>query len=204
MKMQEIGVYVILTKPSLSYEKILEVCIKYNIKLVQLREKDLNDKELLNIAKRLVKMTIGTNTKIVINDRVDIAYLSGSEYVHVGQDDIPVSDIKNFFKNLKIGKSNHSLKELKASLKEDVNYVAFGPIFHTDTKPTYSPVGLEKLKEALKIANKPLVAIGGINESNLKDILKIGVKNFCMVRYFMETIFFEDRLKKILDLIQNN
>ncbi|MCX7954870.1 MAG: thiamine phosphate synthase [Bacteroidales bacterium] len=205
--MNNFGLYIIITNPIIKHTKIAEVCVKYKIKMIQLREKSIPDKEIIKIAKDIRKITNNTDTNFVVNDRLDIATIVNADYIHIGQDDIAYEDIRRINKKIKIGISNHSIKQLKESLTKNYNYYAFGPIFKTPTKPSYKEVGLSNLKKAVKLMNnKPLVAIGGIFDYNLDKILTTGVKNFCMVRYFMESkniSEFEDKLKKILDIIHD-
>jgi len=84
-----LGLYVIITRPTLPYARIAEQCVKLGIRMLQLREKDLDDRKLLSIARELRSITRGTNTNLVINDRPDIAALCDADYLHLGQDDIP-------------------------------------------------------------------------------------------------------------------
>lgn len=186
-KMQATSNYIIITKPILPYKTIAEIAVKNNVEYLQLREKDISDKELLNIALQLRKITQNTNTKLVINDRPDIALLCQADLLHLGQDDIPVEKAHTIVGNMPIGLSTHNLEQVIKANELQLEYIGFGPIFTTNTKKGVIPKGIEKLKEALNISTHKIVAIGGISEKNADEIAKTKASYAAMVSYFMET-----------------
>ena len=194
--MKNIGLYIIITKPFLPYNKVAEICVENNIGMMQLREKHLPDKELLKIAKDLRTITKGTNTKLVINDRSDIAILCDADCLHLGQDDISIEDAREIVGNsMMIGLSTHSIKQAKEALLKKPDYIGFGPIFKTTTKEKPDPeVGIEKLKEVLEFADVPVIALGGVFPENINEVLSAGAKNIALVRYFMETENLKNRI----------
>ena len=198
-----IGLYIIITNPILSYKKIAKICVSNKIKFLQLREEGLNDKNLLSIAKEIYSITNGTETNLVINNRLDIALLSGAKYLHVGQNDISPFDVKSlkFMNVIKTGISTHTIYQIESANLHSNTYIGFGPIFKTETKKDYLPVGLDNLKMAIKKSIAPVVAIGGINDTNIVDVLKSGAKNIAMVSYFMKTKDLDYKIKKINNLI---
>lgn len=159
------------------------------ISYVQLREKNLDDRKLITLARRLKNIFNGTVTRFIINDRPDIALIVGADGIHLGQDDMTYHDAKALVgNNVHIGLSTHNLTQLNEALLLNPTYVGFGPIFATTTKAKPDPVvGTTLLSEAVKIATVPLVAIGGIFLENIDEVLKTGAKNICMVRYFMQS-----------------
>ncbi|MCX7862119.1 MAG: thiamine phosphate synthase [Bacteroidales bacterium] len=197
--MKNFGIYAIITKPSILYEEVAEVFAEEEIKFVQLREKHLSDAELLNVARKLKSMFHHTSTKLIVNDRVDIALLSGADGLHIGQEDLPIYEVRKILpENFMIGVSTHNLIQLNIALQNNPSYVGFGPIFPTVTKANPDPVvGTTWLKEALNIATVPVVAIGGIFPENIDEVLLAGAKNICMVRYFMEAKSKEELKKRI-------
>jgi len=185
--MDDFGIYVILTKPVLPYTQIAEICVENKIKMLQLREKHLTDKQLLSIAKDLRCITGGTETKLVINDRPDIAMLCSADYLHLGQDDIDIEYARSIVGDIKVGVSTHSIQQVVDTLKKQPDYIGFGPVFATNAKAIPDPpVGLDLLAEAIGISSVPVVAIGGIFPENVQDIIRAGARNMAFVRYFMQ------------------
>jgi len=136
--------------------------------LVQLRMKRLGDGETLELARWAVAQARAASALLFVNDRFDLALLSGADGVHLGQDDLPPESLPAAARaRLWVGLSTHSLGQLEASRTRPIDYVAFGPVFGTGSKDTgYPPRGLELLAEAAKRAAHPLVAIGGISAEN--------------------------------------
>ncbi len=196
------GLYVIITRPVLSYATIAEQCVKLGIKMLQLREKHLDEKQLLRVARELRQITRGTSTKLVINDRPDIAALCDADYLHLGQDDIPIEEARKIVGNMKIGLSTHTIEQAKAALHKNPDYIGFGPIFPTNAKiKPDSPVGNEKLKLVVEFSNVPVVTIGGIFPENIDSVLSTGVRSIAMVRHLMQTEFFFECAKMIIEKI---
>lgn len=193
------GLYLIITKPVLSYQEIARLAVKHNIRYLQLREKQLSDRELISIGKEILKITAGTKTKFIFNDRADLAKLVNADGLHLGQDDLTLSEAKSIFGKDKIyGISTHSLEQVKTALVQKPDYIGFGPIFPTPTKAKPDPVvGLSKIREVVSTSSVPVIAIGGIDESNAEQVIVAGAKNICLVRYFMSSPDLEARIRKI-------
>lgn len=199
--MEDFGLYIIITKPFLSYTTIAEKCVAHGIKMLQLREKNLPDRELIKIGKEIRNITKGTGTKLVINDRPDIAAICEADFLHLGQDDISINDAREIVGDMKIGLSTHSIEQAKEALKNNPSYIGFGPVYPTNAKAIPDkPVGTEQLKQVLGFANIPVVAIGGIFPENIKHVIDAGAKNIVMVRYFMQTGEFDKRVNEIKKL----
>lgn len=134
--------------------------------LVQLRAKSASAREVLGLARELVPLCAEHGAELCVNDRPDLALLSGAPWVHVGQDDLPIGAVRALGP-LKVGVSTHDLGQLDRALAERPDYVAFGPVFATRSKAQADPVvGLPALAEAglrARAAGVPLVAIGGID-----------------------------------------
>lgn len=134
-------------------------------RILQIRAKRLASGPLLALCDAVVELGIAYDASIVVNDRPDLARLSGAAGAHVGQDDLAPADARAVLGPAAIlGVSTHSLAQLSAALAEPVTYVAVGPVFGTSTKDTgYTPVGIEFVREAARLAAPlPVVAIGGI------------------------------------------
>ncbi len=197
--MQDFGLYIIITKPELSYEEIAKICVRQNIKMIQLREKQLTDREIIEAGRRIKSITAGTNTLLVINDRVDLALAAGADVLHLGQDDLPIEEARKIAGDrLKIGLSTHSIEQVREALTHKPDYIGFGPVYPTNAKARPdAPVGVEMLKEVLAFADVPVVAIGGIFPENLDEVVAAGAKNVALVRHFMQTTETEQRIVEI-------
>ncbi len=202
--MENFGLYIIITKPVLPYTRVAEICVENEIKMLQLREKYLPDRELLKIAKDIKRITKGTKTNFVINDRPDIAVLCDADCLHLGQEDMPYEEARKIFgTNKMIGLSTHSIVQAKEALKNRPDYIGFGPVYATPTKEKPDAVvGTEMLKEVSGFTDVPIVAIGGIFPENIEQVLKAGARNIAMVRYFMETTELDKRIKEIKSVIK--
>jgi len=200
--MKNFGLYIIITKPQSTYRQIAESCVKQGVKMLQLREKLISDKELIKIGKEIRAITKGSETSFVMNDRPDIAAICDADFLHLGQDDISIEDARKIVGDMKIGLSTHSIQQVKAALVQKPDYIGFGPIYKTTTKAKPDPtVGVEKLRHVLDIATVPVVAIGGIFPENIDDILNAGAKNIALVRHFMQTDQFDQRIHDFTNLL---
>lgn len=154
------------------YEVTQEI-ITAGVKIIQFRAKNLTDKELVTYALKL--RLIAQKITFIINDRIDIALIVEADGVHLGQDDIPVSLARKLLKEKIIGLSTHSLEEAIQASKEEIDYLAIGPIYHTYTKKNAkTSLGPEIIPKIKKITSTPIIAIGGINEGNIHEIIKAG------------------------------
>ncbi len=197
--MKNFGIYAIISNPRMLHEDVAEVLADEKIQYVQLREKNLHDRKLIALARKLKNIFLGTSTRLIINDRPDIAKIVGADGLHLGQEDMNYHDARTIAgNNMEIGLSTHNLTQLKDALLLNPSYVGFGPIYHTTTKAKPDPVvGTSLLSEALKIATVPVVAIGGIFPENIDEVLRAGAKNICMVRYFMQSESKQELKEKI-------
>jgi thiamine-phosphate pyrophosphorylase len=147
--------------------------------LLQLRAKALGARETLALLRALAPICRASGTLLFANDRPDLAVLAAADGVHVGQSDLSLSDVRRFAPALKVGVSTHDATELERALAERPDYVAFGPVFPTNTKSNPEPVvGLDALERAVdqaRDAGIPLVAIGGIDRERAPSIAKLGV-----------------------------
>jgi thiamine-phosphate pyrophosphorylase len=153
-------------------------------RVIQLRAKRLPSGPFLEHADAMVHAAEPYAAAIVINDRVDIARLSGAGGVHVGQDDVPPSDARRLLgAGALIGYSTHTVAQIEAAAAEPVSYIAIGPVFGTDTKATgYEPVGVEMVAEAVRRSRGvPVVAIGGITLETAPDVIAAGASSVAII-----------------------
>ena len=142
--------------------------------LLQLRAKHSNARDTLWLLRALRPLCTQAGTRLIANDRADLAILGECDGVHVGQDDLPIAVVRKLAPGLLVGVSTHTLVQLSAALADKPDYVAFGPIFSTASKERADPaVGLSLLAEAhaaARSAGIPLVAIGGINLERARQV----------------------------------
>jgi thiamine-phosphate pyrophosphorylase len=155
----------------------LEAAVRGGVDFVQLREKDLSDADLLRVLEEARAVTRGLGVPLVVNDRPDLAVLVGADYVHVGQDDLPLRAVRRF--GIPAGLSTHSREELE---RAEADYVAVGPVFATPTKPGRPAVGLELVRRAAERAPAPWFAIGGIDRTNVAEVVAAGARRIAVVR----------------------
>jgi thiamine-phosphate pyrophosphorylase len=151
---------------------------------IQLRAKDLNDAESLQIVTDALAVTNGTPTKLVVNDYWRAAIVAGAEHLHLGQEDLVDADLKAIHDaGLTLGISTHDDEELETALRADPDYIALGPIFPTTLKSMrFAPQGIPKITEWKKrIGNIPLVAIGGIKLEQAPAIFAAGADSIAVV-----------------------
>ena len=147
---------------------------------LQLRAKSESGAALLELADAVVAAASGA--RVIVNDRADIAAMSGAAGVHVGQDDLPVDDARKIVgADAIVGVSTHDPAQVRPALGTSATYVAVGPIFRTGTKDTgYAPRGYELIREAAG-RGKPIVAIGGITLETAREVISAGAASVAVI-----------------------
>ena len=159
-------------------------------RLIQLRAKDTSARWLLDAADALVAAAAPYEAAIIVNDRADVARLSGAAGVHLGQDDLPPAEARRLVGDeALVGWSTHSSTQLAASLHEPVSYVAVGPVFATATKVTgYAPVGVALVRDAVaRAGGRPVVAIGGITLDAAPAVIEAGAASVAVIGDLLAT-----------------
>ena len=161
---------------------IAEAMIKGGVDLIQLRGKKQSIDELVDLAEELHELTSISSTPLIVNDHAEIARRVPVEGVHVGQDDDSIEVTRHKVERaVWVGKSTHSLEQARAAQREGADYIGFGPIFATPTKPDYQPIGLKNIKQAHLDVDIPIFCIGGITIDNLQSAIDAGAKRVVMV-----------------------
>lgn len=170
-----------------SIEDVASQLLAAGIKIIQYREKKKKGGEMLEECKILRKLTKEAGAFFIVNDHIDIAMLVGADGVHIGQEDIPVAEVRRLVgENCVIGLSTHSPAEAHAAVEQGADYIGVGPIYATQTKEDVcAPVGLEYLNYVAKNIPIPFAAIGGIKEHNIGEVAKNGAKCCCLVSEFV-------------------
>ena len=163
------------TRPDL--ESFLEAAVRGGVDIVQIREKKLADGDLLAALQQAREVTRRLGVPLVVNDRPDLARLAEADYVHVGQDDLPVEAARAFA--VGVGQSTHAPPELDAT---KADYAGVGPVFETPTKEGRPAAGLEYVRYAAAHARLPWFAIGGIDDSTVGDVVAAGARRVAVVR----------------------
>lgn len=153
-------------------------------RLLQLRAKDLPSGAFLDLSDALVGLAGEYEASIIVNDRVDVARLSGAAGVHVGQEDLsPAAARAQLGPAAIIGFSTHTVAQVEGALTEPISYIAVGPVFGTATKETgYSAVGLDLVSAAARLAGPvPIVAIGGVKLENARAAIDAGASSVAVI-----------------------
>jgi thiamine-phosphate pyrophosphorylase len=164
-------------------EHALHEALAGGVDVLQLREKDAADDEILAAAKTFRAVCSEHDALFVLNDRPDLAVAAAADGVHVGQDDESVARAREQVgPELLIGLSTHSREQLAAALETDADYVCVGPVYATPTKPDYPAVGLDLVRHAAGVADRPWFAIGGIDGKNVTEVAAAGAPRIVVVR----------------------
>jgi thiamine-phosphate pyrophosphorylase len=152
-----------------------EAMIKGGVDLIQLRGKDQSVEELVELAAELHELTAQSFTPLIVNDHAEVASKVPVEGVHVGQDDDSIDVVRRKAgRPVVVGKSTHSLGQARAAQREGADYIGFGPIFATPTKPDYRPIGLKEINRVHLDVGLPIFCIGGIKIDNLEQVIAAG------------------------------
>lgn len=173
------------TEDFLAVLKLVEAAASAQIDLLQIREKQLSGRVLYELARQAADITRGTRTKLLINDRSDIASAAGADGVHLTTSSLMPEVVRRAFgPEFLIGVSTHSLAEAADASSNGADFVVFGPVFETSSKMQHGDsVGVEELeKVARRLAPFPVLALGGINPGNIADCVHAGVRGVAAIR----------------------
>ena len=188
----------------LSHAEQVQRLIDGGATLVQLREKHLPPIDFLRDAEAASKVAGNNHVTLIINDRVDIAMAINARGIHLGQDDMPVEAARRLVRNdTLIGFSTHAQQQVETAVRLPIDYIAFGPVFTTSTKPDHDPiVGLDQLRTVRNIAaDLPLVAIGGISAANVQAVLEAGADSVAVISSVIgEQSKIEQNMRSMLEL----
>lgn len=169
----------ILSAKALSPMDVCDAWLDAGISLIQLRAKHLGAADMLGLASALSDRVRAAGAAFIVNDRVDVAVLSGADGVHLGQDDLATSDARRLMApHAVIGRSTHNDVQVRSAVGEGATYVAIGPVFSTSSKARPDPVvgldGVDRARAIVQPRGLPLVAIGGITLARAPDVIAAG------------------------------
>lgn len=174
-----VRVYVLITESACKGDWLAtaEAAIRGGADCLQLREKDLESTELLRRAKLLAELCRRHGVISIINDRPDVAMLADADGVHLGQDDLPATEVRKLLGREKIiGVSTHSIEQARRAVLDGADYIGVGPVFPSKTKPRDFTAGLEYTRQAAAEISIPCVAIAGITAQNAAEVFATGVQ----------------------------
>jgi len=182
--------------------RIVAQMIEGGVDLIQLRGKNKSIEELVELSKELHELTAKSATPLIVNDYAEVASSTPAEGVHVGQDDDSIEIARQKAgREILIGKSTHSLEQARVAQREGADYIGFGPIFATPTKPDYAPIGLENIRRVHAEVNLPIFCIGGINVDNLQSVIDAGAKRVVMVSALLKAHNIVDYARCATDML---
>ena len=164
--------------------------IAAGISWIQIREKDLDTRTLLEVARFAVTKAHASSTRVLINDRLDVALAANAAGIHLGEKSLPLEVVTEWRRSsgrtdFLVGVSCHSLEAACAAATGGANYIFFGPVFATPSKAAFgAPQGIDRLREVCASVKIPVLAIGGVNLENARDCLKAGASGIAAIRQF--------------------
>ncbi len=184
---------------------VVEEALKGGLRAVQLREKDLSARELLKVAFELRELTERHNALLFINDRVDVALISGADGVHLPEGSFSPSTLRREFgRRLLIGVSCHSVEAVRRAHTEGADFVTLGPVYETPSKIKYGPpIGTAPLREATQLGI-PVFALGGIKRENIREVIKCGVNGVAVISAIMKAPNVREETERFICEIRKN
>ncbi len=165
----------------------VELAVLIGLSYFQIREKNLPARVLYELVSRAAQHTRGSSTRLLVNDRFDVARAAGADGVHLTSTSLPTQVVREVCgPEFVIGVSTHSLEEARAAREAGANFVVFGPVFETESKRAFGPPqGLDKVGEvATALQGFPVLAIGGVNLDNYESCLARGASGFAGISWF--------------------
>ncbi|PYV09740.1 MAG: thiamine phosphate synthase [Acidobacteria bacterium] len=182
---------------------VSDALLAAGVKLIQYRDKQASSRVLYENSFELAARARQANAVLIVNDRADVARVVQADGVHVGQDDLSVELVRRVLgAGKRIGCSTHHPDQVRDAERSSADYIAFGPIFETQSKQQPDPVvGLEGLRDARRLTRKPLVAIGGITLENARAVMEAGADSVAVISDLLTPDDIESRARDFLKLL---
>lgn len=183
---------------------IVRELLRGGAKIIQVRDKETPVGELLADIRRCQELASRYAVPIIVNDRCDLALVSGASGVHLGQDDLPPEAARKVLgPGAIIGFSTHSITQIRQASAAPAQYLGFGPVFATATKPDPSPVtGLARLRRACAESTRPVVAIGGISADKIAAVLEAGAASAAVISALMTAPNLARRMEQLMRIAE--
>ena len=181
---------------------MVEAAVAAGVPLFQIREKLLSCRVLYELVERAVQITRGSNTRLLVNDRPDIARAAGADGVHLTTQSLPADVVRRIYgPEFLIGVSTHSSEEARVARVRGADFVVFGPVFATESKREFGePQGLERLQEITsELRGFPVVAIGGITLDNVAPCFDAGASGVAAIRLFSDA----EKMSSVVEVIRS-
>ena len=181
---------------------MVQAAVSAGVPLVQIREKQLTDRSLYQLSADAAKLTQGSSTSVLINDRADIARAAGAHGVHLTSRSMTPEIVRRTFgENFLIGVSTHSADEIAAARAGSADFCVFGPLFQTESKLPYgAPVGLAKFREVVAgVSGFPILALGGVTVENARDCFDAGASGVAAIRMLSDP----DKLGAVMEFLRS-
>jgi thiamine-phosphate pyrophosphorylase len=187
-----------------SHVELARMMIDGGADFVQYRDKQATTKQMIETARDIAALCAASDTKLIINDRVDVAIAADADGVHLGQDDFPIPLARHLLgPDRVVGASVDTVDEAREAWQQGADYVGFGPIYPTGTKADAGPVvGINKLPALTPKFPIPLVAIGGLNKENVEDVLRAGVHGVAVLAGICKAEDPQQATRDIRDVIE--
>lgn len=204
-KLKDFGLYFI-TDSKLTKKTVIDdvkAAIKGGVKIVQYREKSASTKQMVKEAEEIKKICLKNNVLFLVNDRIDVALAVDADGVHISEEeDMPYKYARKLLGNKIIGLSAHSVQQALQNQKLGTDYTSIGPVYFTTTKkPAKKPIGLKPIMELKNKLKIPFVAIGGISELNVGEVLKAGAKNIAIISGIVAKNNVEETVREFISRI---
>lgn len=184
--------------------EFLAAVLDAGVDIVQLREKEMEAKPLLEFCEIARSRTEEADALFIVNDRVDVAVAAGADGVHLGQDDLPPKIARaQAGRDFLIGLSTHAEEEVLASNEDEADYIGVGPVYETPTKSGRPPTGLKLVEFARDSARKPFFAIGGVDLETLPGVVAAGAKRVSVLRVLTQSDDPAGVAKRIKQILEN-
>lgn len=185
-----------------AFQQLVADLVEAGVDILQLRDKRLADRLLLERARITRQITQGTGTLFIMNDRPDLALLADADGVHVGQDELTVQDVRRIVgSNRLVGVSTHTIDQARQAMADQADYLGCGPTFPSATKEFAKFPGLAFLKQVATEVTLPSFAIGGIGLDNLADVLKTGFRRIAVGASVVQSVKPGESVKRLLAAI---
>jgi thiamine-phosphate pyrophosphorylase len=183
--------------------RIVEAALDGGATVIQLRKKSMPMPELYRLAVALRTLTSEHEALFIINDHPDLAIAADADGVHLGQDDLPPEVVRALpgFEGRLIGRSTHSLEQARAAIDEGADYIAVGPVYPTPTKAGRPAVGTGLVSRVADIADRPFVAVGGIDHDNAPAVVEAGARAIAVVRAVYDAVDPGESARRLHELI---